>query len=95
MQSEWQKDPEVKTDIILEQSHERVARAQKKETRSRNIFTPIENLVLPTEDDTIPEPWKVGVHDGFDDLYNRPIEQPESYERLSPRQVSTGYWSLR
>jgi hypothetical protein len=49
----------------------------------------------------VPTPSQVGVHDGFDDLYNRRIEQPEYTERvrggqqdedspegmLSPRQV--------
>jgi hypothetical protein len=39
-----------------------------------------------SEENQNPNPWEVGVHDGFDDLYNRPVEQRKGAER-SPRQV--------
>eukprot|EP00775_Hariotina_reticulata_P001610 gene1610-1950_t len=40
----------------------------------------------PTAGVTTPRPWQVGVHDGFDDLYNRPIEQLNG-DFISPRQL--------
>lgn len=95
LQSEWQKDPEDKIRMIQEADARKQVKRAEATGLYKRVFIPIKNLVLPPEDDSIPDTSKIAVHDGFDDLYNRPIEQPGSGDvKLSPRQVSSNTTSL-
>lgn len=83
MQSEWQRSPETKTEIITSKP----AKKSKKGNKLKSEYTAKEALGLPEKDDEAPKPWHINVHDGFDDLYNRPVTQPDGGPKLSPRQV--------
>ena len=47
-----------------------------------------DSLTSARDASKVPEPWKVGVHSGFDDLYNRRTKRPGDDQELSPREVS-------
>eukprot|EP00878_Enallax_costatus_P005614 GHUV01005887.1.p1 GENE.GHUV01005887.1~~GHUV01005887.1.p1 ORF type:complete len:573 (+),score=69.78 GHUV01005887.1:124-1842(+) len=79
----WRPDPTKAAEEIASRSAKPVSGSTP--SHKNHPFHDLESFV--DEDHTAPDPGLIGVHDGFDDLYNRAIDQPESGEHLSPRQV--------
>jgi hypothetical protein len=83
LQTRWVQDPGQKADALEQPSS---AKPQPQADGDEDGTSTAYDYKLPVTDEpdaySVPSPSEVGVHDGFDDLYNRRIDQPGYTERM-------------